>query len=285
MSDIPVEIPAEGDGFDSLGSEYDELLSSQDDTIGVPRSQLQRYADEHKKYRQKWGETAREWQGAPPDDVKAMAAFYRAVTSGDPVAIKQASEWANAQIDALTPAEAKAVKEAIKEEAAETGKTQKEVKASLTPEDIERIIEEKAAEKAAKVYEEKRKAEKDEDLVNQNLQKLQSVAKALADETGLEAWADPQHPIYGMLIQATSRVMNQDGSTDLEAAMRKAAPGVLEILQGANAALLSKKKQTAGAGAKPSPQRGTEPVGQSKPTTFAEAAERARARFESELGR
>ena len=59
-------------------------------------------------------------------------------------------------------------------------------------------------------------------------------------------------------------------------ALNKAAVSLLEDLQAANVAVVSKKKATAGAGAKPTPSRGTEPAsGRDRPSDWADARARA----------
>lgn len=272
MSDIPVEIPsgdagASSDNFDSLDSTYQELLSPPDEQIQVSRKQLEKLYGEHKSYRQKWGPVAQEWKGVPEEDVKGIASFYRALASGDKAQVTQAREWINSVIDGLSPAEEKAVNDAIKAEAKATGQTQAEVKAELTPDDIERIIEERTN-KALSAYDQ-RKAQ--DAAVQANVKMMQEQAATLAAEHGIEAWATPGSRLYGMLMMATNEAFDQTG--DLKSAMQKAALSILEDLQGVNAAIVSKKKATAGAGAKPSAgARGSEPAsGRDKPSDWANA--------------
>lgn len=283
MSDIPVDIPVgdAGDDFDALGSEYDELLATDEEMVTLPKSKLQKYANEHKAYRQKWGSVKQAWEGAPDEDVQAMSAFYKSLASRDPGQIKAATEWVNTVIADLTPAEAAAVKEAIKEEAKETGQTQAEVKAALTPEDIEKMIEEKAT----KLLDTREAKRAEETAIQQNLRLMEDHGKTLAEEHGIAAWADKGSRLYGMLMQATSQIVAQEGVKDLAQAMNKAAAVILEDLQSVNVAVLSKKKQTAGAAAKASPKTGVEPVGQGKPTSFEDANKRAMARLMANVGK
>lgn len=286
MSDFPVDIPADAGGDDGFDSEaaYEELLAPPDENLSIPKSKLQKLANENKNYRQRMGSYkpyAEAFGDAPIDDVKAIGAFYSALRSGDPAQIKAAQEWINSTISELTPAEQKAVNEAVREEAKATGQTVAEVKKDLTPEDIERMIEEKAT----KLYESKEAKKQEEAKVQENLNKMANLGKELAEEHGIAAWGDTNSRLYGMLIQATSQVMSQEGSNDVLEAMKKAAAVVLEDLQSVNVAVLSKKKQTAGAGAKASPKVGTEPVGQAKPQSFEDAGQRALRRIMADIGK
>ena len=174
----------------------------------------------------------------------------------------------------------RAVKAEIKEIAEETGQTQAEVKASLTPEDIKRI----AREEADATYAEKAKAAAEEAAVKENLSKMANLGKELADEFGVPGWGDDKSRLYGMLMQTTSQVLAQKGGNDVLAAMKEAAAIVVEDLQGVAASQLARKKQTAGAGAKASPQRGAEPVGTGKPSSIKDANARVLQRLSAELG-
>ena len=275
-SDEPAGAPV--DSFDALGSEYDKLLETPDEMISVPRSQMQRYANEHKSYRQKYGAYKQVFDGAPDEDVRAIGQFYGALRSGNPENIKAAAEWINGVITTLTPAEQAAVKAEVKEIAAETGQTQAEVKAQLTEADIQRIAEERAM----KLYDERDRKRQEEAKVSTIVSNMQSRGRQLAEEHGVPAWSDPNHRLYGMLVQATSQVLAQKGGDPVEA-MNEAALLLMEDFQGVNTALLSKKKATAGAGAKPSPKVGTEPVGQGKPDSMAEASRRGLARLMADI--
>ena len=282
MSDFPVEVSAETpDSFDEMGSEIDALLAPPDEDITVKRSQLQKYAGELKTYRQRYGGYKQAFgDDADAEDVAALGQFYQALRSGDPTHIQAASAWIQDVIKELTPAEQAAVNAEIKAEAQATGQTQAEVRAALTPEDIEKLVDERAN----KVIQDREAKQAEEAAIASNVKKMQEVGAKLADEYGVPGFANPQSHMYGMLLASAQRVLNAEGGTVPEA-MAKAAVQVLDELQQTSQAMLSKKKQTAGAGAKASPKAGVEPVGQSnKPKTMAEAHSRFRDRMDRSVG-
>lgn len=277
MSDMPVEIGTEADvdPLDAIEPELSRYAEAPDDDITVKRSQVQKWNNELKTYRQKWGETRRTWEGVPDEDVKAMNTFYRALASGDPGTIQAAATWVNELISELSPAEKKAVQEAVKEEAAETGKTQAQVKAELTPEDIERMVAEKLEAKLT----ERQQAERQEAAVQAALQDMNKVAADLGDQYGIPAWATPGSDFYGTLLTATNRVIAQKGLSVTEA-MKEAAAELAEQFQSVSVAAASRKKATAGAGAKAAPKGGAEPPsGQGTPKSFDDAQAKARQRL------
>ena len=282
MSDIPVDVSVETpvDDFDAMGSEIEQLLAPPDEEIPVKRSQLQKYSKELGDYRKRYGGMKQAFGDADAEDVAALGQFYKALQSGDPANIKAASEWISGVIQQLTPAEQAAVNAEIKAEAKATGQTQAEVRSQLTPEDIEKLVDERAN----KAIEAREQKAREEAAVNENIQKMQAAGKALGEQYGVPGFGNPKSPLYATLLSVTNEVFQSEGGTIPEA-MTKAAVRVIQELQDTHTAMLSMKKATAGAGARPTPQRGTEPVGRSEKIDSLEAAhQKFRQRRDSAVG-
>lgn len=283
MSDIPVEIPEgvdeapDADELSTIEDELNTVYAGPDEDITVKRSQVARWTSEIGKYRKSYGEAARTWKDVPTGDVQALRSFYHALQTGNADSIKQWGDYVTGVLQQLTPAEQKEVNAEIKEIAKETGQTQAEVKASLTPEDIKKILADEFSAREAK--------QREEAEVAKATQLMNDTAAALAEEHGIGPWATPGTPLYGMLLNETSRVMASSPKLGIEQAMQEAAKGIVAQLDELRNAELSKKKATAGAGAKPVPQKGVAPAaGQNTPRTLEDAGAAARERLMRAFG-
>jgi hypothetical protein len=260
-------------GFDSLESEYDSLLTGEGDTITIPKAQLQRYAQEHKSYRQKWGAVARTFEGYDPEQVETFGAFLGAINSGVPENVTQAVSWMRDQLEGLTPAQKREAIAEMKDQAKDAGMSNAEVKQvekALKEEDIDAIVAKRLEEKLA---------ERDrQQQVNAYVQEIKGHASRLADEHGLPDFANPDSPFYDVLLSTAQRLQSADRST-LAEAMNKAATQIMDRVTSAGQQLMSKK--AAGAGRKVTPQVGAEPGGRNKPMTLADASAAAAARWDA----
>lgn len=270
--------PKAGDGFEGLESEYNSYLEQDGDEIKVSRKRFQELAQEHKNYRQKWGETARMFDGYDPEQVKTFGAFLGMVNSDDTAQQKQAVEWMRSQLDGLSPAEKREAIAEIKEQAQDAGFTAKEVKevtAALKAEDVDRLVEEKL-----------QKALSDRDKqseIDRTVAEIGSHAQHLAAEHGIDEWAQPGTDLYDMLLLKAQRI-GQTEKLAVKDAMNKAAEQILERITVAGQNLMSKK--VAGAPKAASPKAGVEPRGQAvQPTSFEEARKAAMSRLGAQPGR
>jgi hypothetical protein len=257
----------QGGNFDALGSEYDALLAQDGETIPVKREQLQKYAQEHKNYRQKWGETARTFDGLHQEDVKAMANFLR--QASDPSTRGQAVQWMRSVLEEMSPAEkAQAIEDLADAEDARGGDGDKLAK-QLDPDTVKSMIQEELKADREKAAADAQQA--------QFIQQVNTTMKELAGQFGVEELGDPNSPIYRVVLSTA-----YDIKGDKIEALKTATESVMNTIDKAGQKLMSKK--TAGAAGPAVAQKGQEPGGRKQPTTLEDAKRSAMDRLGARVG-
>ena len=253
-----------GSGFDSLEKEYETLLETKGDSISLTRDQLQRYASEHKNYRQKWGEVARTFDGLHPDDVKNMGTFLRQVSA--PESRTGALDWMRGVLDELSPKEKAAALDKIASAEDARGGDGDALAAKLDPDAVQKIV--------ADAFSKRDEEARTRDFIS----RLNNRAKEIGEERGLPELGDTDSPLYRVLLSAA-----HDIPGDKIAALDKAADQLQTLLERSAQNLMSRKK-TAGAAGPAVAQKGSEPGGNTQPKTMADARAALRARLDGQVG-